>query len=182
MTPSESVAQRYAQALLAIAADQKKEQEFFRNGEQFSQLLESSRELIIALSHPNITRQERHAVLSAVLAKFNFDRLFQNFIRLLVDRSRIVYFVAIHKVYASMLDEALGRQRGKVFAAQALSFSQRETLKNKLKAQLNCDVILSEIIEPDLIGGLRVEIAGRVYDNTLRRHLEKIREGIGLNS
>ena len=46
---------------------------------------------------------------------------------------------------------------------------------------MGCEVLLSERIDPSLLGGMRVELDGKVYDSTVRRELEKMREAI-LNS
>ena len=81
----------------------------------------------------------------------------------------------------SLRDAAEGRLRGFVYVAQALTPSQKTRLTTKVCQVMGCEVLLSERIDPSLLGGMRVELDGKVYDSTVRRELEKMREAI-LNS
>ena len=40
------------------------------------------------------------------------------------------------------------------------------------------EVLLEERIDTSLIGGLRLEIDGRVFDGSVKRHLERMRESM----
>ena len=51
-------------------------------------------------------------------------------------------------------------------------------LKAKVREKLGSEVVFESRIDESLIGGLRVEVNGRVYDSSVRHHLEKMRESM----
>lgn len=175
---SDAVAGQYAQAIMGLALDSGKLDLIQANAKNFLEVLEKSKDLSIALSHPNVQRNQRRAIINAVLENSGYERHFVNFTKLLVDRGRIQIF---DKIYESMLhqrDVAEGRLRAKVFTAQAMSQKQRDKLKAKVEKEMQCEVVFKEFIEPHLIGGLRLVIGDKVYDSSIRRHLDRLSENI----
>lgn len=66
-----------------------------------------------------------------------------------------------------------------VISATNLSASLKKQLAAQVKKATQVDeVILSEHIEPNVIGGFRVETATRTWDKTLQRKLAEIKGGI----
>ncbi len=173
---SDTAAQRYAIALFEMARDAKKESIILSNAANFFEVISSSSELKIALSHPNIQRADRKKILDAVLVNANYDPMFANFLRVLSDRGRILIYPRIVSELEVLSDTALGRVRASVYVAQSLTAAQRVQLKAKIESQIGHEVVLQEHIEPSIIGGFRLELQGRVFDNSIRRHLERLRE------
>ena len=172
----ESSAQRYAIALFEMARDGKKENEILSQARQFSELLKKSSDLRIALTHPNIQKADRKSILEGILARSDYDTMFANFLRVLVERGRAQLFSRIVSEYEVLLDAASGRVRATVYVANSLSAGQRSQLKAKIESQIGHEVVLQESLEPSIIGGFRLELQGRVYDSSIRRHLERLRE------
>ena len=56
-----------------------------------------------------------------------------------------------------------------------MSAEQKTKLRAKAAQKLGHEVLLEERIDPSVIGGLRLEIDGRVYDSSVRRHLERLK-------
>ena len=64
-----------------------------------------------------------------------------------------------------------------VTSARPLTDDLRTQLKDRLKAATGAQaVVLEETIDKSLIGGLRVETAGKVWDASLRRKLQQLKE------
>lgn len=171
---SDSSAQRYATALFEMARDAKLDAVIYNNAKSFLNLWESASDLRMSLSHPNIKRADRKKILDVILASAGYNKIFENFLRLLSDRGRVMLMPRIVAAYEVLRDNADGRIRASVFVAQPMNSLQKQQLKSKLETQLNHEVVLKEVIEPSIIGGFRLEIQGRVYDNSIRRHLERL--------
>jgi ATP synthase F1 delta subunit len=66
---------------------------------------------------------------------------------------------------------------GNVSSARPLTDDLRQQLSAQLKKATGAEaVLLNESVEPELIGGLRVETAGQVWDTSLRRKLQQLKE------
>lgn len=175
---SNSSAMKYAEALFGIGKSTGKLAVFQSNADDFLRILSGSKELMTSLSHPNIRRSSRKAILDEVLKKCSYDHVFENFLRLVVERGRISCYPKIVSCFVGLRDEADGRLRGVVYVAAPLSSEQREKLRRRVHEKMKREVLLEERIDTSLIGGLRLEIDGRVFDGSVKRHLERMRESM----
>ncbi len=67
-------------------------------------------------------------------------------------------------------------------AARPLTEAQSESLRAALKRTLGGEVVLSQRVEPALLGGLVVKVGSRMIDSSLRTKLQQLRlamKGIG---
>ncbi|NLG24221.1 MAG: F0F1 ATP synthase subunit delta [Clostridiales bacterium] len=69
-------------------------------------------------------------------------------------------------------------QSGVVWTAMALAESDVASLEQTFAARLREDVRLTQRVDPSLLGGVRVELAGRVYDGSLKNQLARIRRAL----
>lgn len=174
----DATARKYAEALFGIGQSRGKLLVFQSNSEDFLKILKQSKDLMTSLSHPNIRKKQRMAIVEGVLSHCTYDHDFSNFVRLVVQRGRIACFPKIVASFTGLRDEADGRLRGVVYVASPMSADQKAKLRAKAALKLGHEVILEERIDPSVIGGLRLEIDGRVYDSSVRRHLERLKESI----
>ena len=174
----DSTARKYAEALFGIGQSTGKLLVFQTNAEDFQRILAQSKDLMTSLSHPNIRKKERMAIVNDVLSRCTYDPVFANFVRLVVERGRIQCFPKIVSSFTGLRDEADGRLRGVVYVASPMSADQLSKLRAKATQKLGHEVLLEERIDPSVIGGLRLEIDGRVYDSSVRRHLERLKESM----
>ena len=63
---------------------------------------------------------------------------------------------------------------GKLLSAKPLSQDQLRAIESRFTALLGGPVRLTEETDPSLLGGVRVEIDGRVYDGSLRLQLQEV--------
>lgn len=76
---------------------------------------------------------------------------------------------------ASMRDRVIATVR----VARPLDLQQRERLEAALARQVGREVALQEVVEPDLIGGIRVELGDEVIEGTVAGRMEEVRRQFG---
>lgn len=172
------VAQPYAKALLDIASQQGAVDKLRTELRTVSSLVERSKDLSAAFSVPTVTVGECKAVIEAVSARLAVSPTTKNFLLLLADKRRLAYVRDIIAAYEEMADEATGLLRAHVYSPVSLSLEQRETLRQTLEKKLSRKVIIDARIDASLLGGLRVEVAGKIYDASVRSQLETLRDRI----
>lgn len=172
---SEAIAGRYAKALLEIAESAKKVDAFTKDLESFREVFDASAELRVALTNPGISLEERHSLMEALLKKYKPHPMVGNFFKLLLDRGRMAYLPAICDAYRGQSDEAAGRARGKVYSAQKMNTMQLNKLQKAVEKLVGRTAVLEAHEDPSLIGGIRVEIEGRVYDGSVKAQLDRLR-------
>ncbi|MDO4355883.1 MAG: ATP synthase F1 subunit delta [Clostridia bacterium] len=98
-----------------------------------------------------------------------------NFMKLLTERGAIAEFSGCATQFRQMYLSAHGIVEAKVTTAVALTDAQAKELKAKLEAMSGRQVLMQAGVNPELLGGVLVEMDGQRYDNTVRHRLEDIR-------
>lgn len=81
----------------------------------------------------------------------------------------------VAQVYGELYDRRHNRTRVDVRSAVPLTDGQLERLRQELRDVLRREPILQTRVDPELIGGLVVQVADWVYDASVRGHLRDIR-------
>jgi len=174
------IAHRYAQALLGVALDETDNDAdpdtIERELSDIGALLESHPALAEALSTPAIAAETRVAVLNDVISGQGLADATVNLLRLLTSRERMPVFGLIVEQYRKLLLEHKRIQPGKVTSAHPLNEQQRKRLSDGLGEALGKTMELTFSNDPTLVGGLVVRVANRVYDASVIRQLERVKE------
>jgi ATP synthase F1 delta subunit len=96
--------------------------------------------------------------------------------QLLCEKRRIALFEECVKEYRLLLNAAEARVTAKVTSAVALTDAELFALQQKLEKISGKTVLIEAIVDPDLLGGLTVEIDGTVMDGSLRHRLRRVKE------
>lgn len=173
-----SLPYRYAQALVSLAQEAG---ELNRIKNEFTQLQEISRQseaFISYLAQVIVPRTDRRSLLSKVLQGMSASDLMTRFAHLLLARERFAYFNEIARAYTELCDELAGIVRAKVSSAVALSEAVSRRLEKILTEKTGKTVKVAYQEIPHLIGGVVIELAGRVYDGSVRGDLKRAQDKI----
>ena len=94
---------------------------------------------------------------------------------ILVDKGRVRHFERMVRAYDTLLDQANGIASGEVFSAAPLSDDQIRRLEEQTGKLIGENVQLENHVDRSLIGGVRVQVAGKIFDASLKRKLEDMR-------
>ena len=168
-----SIARRYARALLSAADTQA--DAVLKQLEGFVALLSSSTELTDVVENPAYTRAQKMAVVEAlVTATGGTHPQLSNLLRLLTDRARIQHLADIARLYRDLVDQKLGRVRGKVTSAAPLPADQLLKLSQALKALTQREVLIEAKVDQKLLGGVTAQVGSTLFDGSLRSQLDEL--------
>ena len=126
------------------------------------------------LSSPAVGKKVKAAALAAAL-KGNASDLLRGLVGVLGQNNRLDLLRGVAAAYRELLNERGGRVRVKVTAAVALSDAQKAALAASLKDILGQDPMLDVRVDPDLLGGLVVQVGDTVIDTSVRSRLQSLR-------
>lgn len=170
------IARRYAQALFDLAQRRRETDLIATEVEQLLTLYKGSRLLRSLLENPIYRSQQKLGWLRPVLGD-KLSPLLWTFMQLLVRRGREHLLNETCEAFLELYDTHKKRLRVQVRSAQPLSSAAQQRLTEKLKAAFQAEeVILSESLEPALIGGFIVEVGTRAADLSVRGRLHEIRK------
>jgi|SRR5919109_2358318 F-type H+-transporting ATPase subunit delta len=174
---TEGLSRRYAKALFQLAREEGHEEDVGREIEEFYSACTDS-ELQHVLTNPAFGLETRKKVLVQVTRSQQLSSLTTRFLSLLLERDRLPQLAAIVATYRSLLNDARGRVETKVVGPGALDRPMLDQLRTVLRKISGKEVVLHEETDPALIGGVLVELEGKIYDGSVRAQLEKMKERI----
>ena len=99
-----------------------------------------------------------------------------SFIKLLCEKGRVSCFYDAVKEYKLLLESFERISDVKVTSAVELTDSEKQKLKDKLESTYNRKVNIEYFIDGSLLGGLVVDMDGKIMDASLRRRLREVKE------
>ena len=158
----------YGGALYALAEDEQLENELLAQMDAVCKLLVDNPDYVRLIKDKAIAKNERPYLL--------------NFMKLLCERSAFGEMPACQAEYMSCYNNKHGIIPAKVISAEPLSETQLARLKEALERKSGKHVKLDLQIDAALGGGLRVEMAGKCYDNTLESRMDHLRRALAARS
>jgi F-type H+-transporting ATPase subunit delta len=138
-----------------------------------SRMLEDSPELRNALGDPARSTEDKRSLLRGLLE----NRVLVSTLRLVeqavagTHRTVALAVEEYQKVAAAVQDERVATVR----SARPLTDSDQDRLRTALRRQYDRDIHLNVVVEPELIGGVRVEIGDDVIDGSVASRLDDAR-------
>ncbi len=171
-----SVAKSYARALFEAASESANPDLIETQLSQFASVLESFREVQVALTTPATSSKEKMAVARELAQRFGFAQLMTNFLVLLARKERVAIISEIRDAYAAVRLEAQGGMLGTVVSADPLEASELESLSKAFTNKFKKRVEFRMTTDPSLLAGMKVTVNGVTYDGSLRSQLQRLRD------
>ena len=99
-------------------------------------------------------------------------------VRQAVSGAKSLRFDLALRAYREIAAARAERLTAVAHTAVEMSDDQQERLRVALAKQYGRDVTLNTVIDPDVVGGVRIEIADDVIDGTVSRRLAEARDGM----
>jgi F-type H+-transporting ATPase subunit delta len=168
-----AVARRYAKALFALAKDAATLQPCAAELGRAATLA-SDPAVAPLLRNPLLTPEQRGELALGLARESASSDLLTRFMRLLADQQRLAELPAISQHFENLLDDELGRVRIAIRSAQPLEPAQQADLIAAFARLTGKEVIPGEVVDANLLGGVVVEVEGKVYDGSVRSQLERL--------
>lgn len=166
------VARRYARALFDLANEAKSMDDVTRDLDSLAEAVENVEPEWIAPGALDADLRER--IGSAIAEKAGRDTLVGRFVQLLARKDRLAELSSICEWFRRIRDDAEGRVRIDVVTATPLTDVELEKLTSTFSALAGRRVVPSTRIDAELLGGVIVEMEGKVFDGSVRTTLERL--------
>jgi len=175
MSSDMNVAKRYAKALFAAAQEKSAIQQVEEDLRTVVQTIDHHADLKKMLLHPNIDSSVKKNLLKGIF-EGKVSEIVYNLIQLLVERRRESILPSLLQQYVSIADEALGQASATVFTPVALSEAEMKEIARTFGEKVGKTVRLEAVIDPSLLGGLKVQIGDRLYDGSIAGKLARLQK------
>jgi F-type H+-transporting ATPase subunit delta len=171
------IAKRYAKALFEIAEETKKLEKITNDVVLIDSLIRSSRELQLFLKSPIIKEDKKREVLKEIFSDSRVDPVTLKFIMLLVEKKREDILHDIVKVYQQIYDEKMGIVSAEVVTAVEVGERLKKKIEQKILELTGAKKVKASYrVDPSIIGGIVIRVGDTVYDASIRRRIQLLRE------
>jgi len=139
-----------------------------------SSALKSNSELLLALSNPAVPIANKKAIFAGVFHGLSapLPRLFD----MLIEGSRIELLPELVTRYRDEWNARNNVHAAKVIAAAPIDEETLGRVRKALETAVSGSVEMETAIDPSLVGGIRVEVDGHMFDGTVKARLKALRQ------
>ena len=172
-----SSAVRYARALLDVTRAERGDVDAAeRDLASFVSLADGDAGLRRALLNRAIPGARKKALVSDLLQRAPLQGPVSKLLLFLAERGRLALLSDILDQYRQRLLELRKVVRAEVTTAVPLDEERIKALGRALRALTGRDVTMATRVDPGIIGGVVTRIGSVVYDGSVKRQLERLRE------
>ncbi len=167
---SSKVAKRYARALLGLASDHDQLEAWGVELERLARIVDAP-EIAMHLESPELSQVARLEALSKIAEKLDLSFPLRSFAVVVARHGRAADLTAMAEAYRKMLDDLMGRARATLTFSRQPSDEETAQISTHLEAIAKKKIIPTIKVDDSLIGGVVVELEGKIYDGSLANRL-----------
>ncbi|MDQ5884711.1 MAG: F-type H+-transporting ATPase subunit delta [Pseudomonadota bacterium] len=181
MKDLQTIARPYAKALFELALKHQCLNEWHDALAVLSQAV-AEQNMQRLLGHPEVTSAMLVDILSTVVQGVMKSteqlKLLVQALEMMAEHQRLSVIPEVYRQFDMLNAEHHKMCSGIVYSAIALDDNQMSKLVSGLQKKLNKTVNLSQIIQPELLGGAKIEIGDMVIDGTLRGRIQRLAQSM----
>ena len=170
-------AKEYALAMFAIALENDSMESIHSDFLVLREAFNENPGFAEYLINPAIPKSERVANIEEVFKDNVCEDVFA-LINIIADHGDIYTLVPAIEEFNLMFEDHMRYAKAVVTSAVDLTEEEKEKLMVKLRAVTNKNVDATYVIDKSLIGGLVVDVDGKIFDGSVRKNLNNIKEVI----
>ena len=175
---SQSVAaKRYALALFELAQKNGQTSDVQADLHELKIVFQNNKELGQLLDSPRLSVAKKKSLLADLFKGAN--PLVLNTLSVVLDRKRMDEIVHIVDEFNGFADDAAGVANAKVYSTRLLSAEETQAISSSFAKNVGkLSLRIENIIDPSLLGGIRLQIGNRIYDGSISGKLERLKRDL----
>jgi F-type H+-transporting ATPase subunit delta len=169
---------RYAKALFEVAVETGVLENVRSDLRSVSETWQGDPELALLLMNPALSRDKVSSILDAVADRLQAAQLTRHFLHLLLDKKRLDILGDVSSRFEDLWLIHEGRIEVTVTTAVPVSESLQTRIHDVLAEKSGKKPLITWMQKPGLLGGIVVEWPGKIFDGSLARKLENLRESL----
>jgi F-type H+-transporting ATPase subunit delta len=167
------VAKRYALALLKIAKETDSLGVIEEELRVVKEVVQYNPELKAILNSSKLSIEKKKEILKTAFASVNVNVL--NTLLILIDRHREDQIIDLANEFLELANEEMGIAEAEVYSTRELTDAEREAISSVFAAKIGKKSLkIENIVDSNLLGGIRLRIGNRIYDGSLRGKLDRL--------
>ncbi len=172
----ESVASRYGLALYSLALEENKIDSWQKDVKTLKSIFEENTDFIMILGSSFLSLEERIEILEKTLV--GVDKKIVALIDVIMENNRTDLILDVFENFNSYCNQYRGVSEGLIYSTLKLDQTVIDQIEKKISKIENNKVELKNVIDPSLIGGVKIVIKDRIYDGSIKHSIEMMKKDL----
>ena len=172
----ENVSSRYALALYSLADDLNKVESWQQEVKELKRIFIENTDFVMILGSSFLPIIERQEIMNKTLK--GVDENIKALISVIMENNRTDLLFDVFDDFNSYCNEHRGIREGYIYSTLKLDEKVISEIEEKISKLENNKVELKNIVDPSLIGGVKIVVHDHIYDGSIKHHIEMMKKDL----
>ena len=172
----ESVASRYGLALYSLALEENRIDSWQKDVKTLKSIFKENTDFIMILGSSFISLEERLEIVEKTLV--GVDKNIIGLIDVIMENNRTDLILDVFESFNSYCNQYRGVSEGLIYSTLKLDQTVIDQIEKKISKIENNKVELKNVIDPSLIGGVKIVIKDRIHDGSIKHSIEMMKKDL----
>ncbi len=172
LTYINEVSLRYAKALI-LASKKMGIEPILKDFKNLITLIEKNSTIKDFISNPLINSVKKSDIMKKVCKDLKTDDKFLGFIETLSKHNKVMLISKVFDQFNKLIDASKGIMEVSITTASRLEDDKAKKIEKVLSEKINSKIRLKKIIDPQIIGGIIIQINSNMIDNSVKTKLSE---------
>jgi len=177
-TFSNSTSKSYALALYELAKENSELNKVEDGINGLKTLLNESSNFKEMILNPIVTKEEKNKVIIKMVNQYSFCQTLKKFLGFLTIKNRLFFLDSIIDSFLNFTSGSKGELKAKLLSSKELSKAELEKIRNELSKDFQSPIKIDYKHDPDLIGGLVIQIGSVMVDTSIKTKLRQLQKSM----
>ena len=177
-TFSNSTSKSYALALYELAKENSELNKVEDGINGLKTLLSESSDFKEMILNPTVTQEEKNKVIIKMVDRYSFCQTLKKFLGFLTIKNRLFFLDSIIDSFLNFTSGSKGELKAKLLSSKELSKAELEKIRNELSKDFQSPIKIDYKHDPDLIGGLVIQIGSVMVDTSIKTKLRQLQKSM----
>ena len=166
----------YGLALFSLAEESGRVDAILKDLKTVCEAFHAAPEYKRLLDTPALSKSERLALVSEAFG--SIDEYALNTLKILCEHRSVEHFESVAEAFAAEYDRSRGIERVTAVTAVAMSDKQIEALTARLEKITAKTVIIKNVVDPSILGGVKLQYMGVQHDGSIKSRLDSLSKSL----
>ena len=177
-TFTNTTSKSYALALYELAKENSELNKVEDGMDGIKTLLNKSSDFKEMILNPTVTKEEKNKVIIKMVDKYNFCQTLKKFLGFLTIKNRLFFLNQIIDSFLDLVSSSKWELKAKLLSSKELSKTELEKICNELSKDFKSALNIDYKYDPDLIGGLIIQVGSIMVDTSIKTKLKKLEKNM----
>jgi F-type H+-transporting ATPase subunit delta len=143
-------------------------------------LLKADRDLMIYLNSPKVSKDAKKSSIDRFFGG-ELSEVMVNLLKVVIDNNRQGSLEDVYQSLRDFIDIINNRQRVSIVTSSKMDAEVLKKIKDALANKFSKEIIINEVVDESIIGGVVIKIGDLIIDGSLAKDLKNIKDKLLLS-